>query len=992
MQPFLHIPLACGSNTHCCRRGMILASAIACIASVATTAQVPRVLINEVLYLADPASADLRRDHEWIELYNKDTVPISLANWILTDRDGAHSAAQRRLPAVSVPAGAYLLVHIAVGTNDFDFSDGCGEYYTGDPRGLNLLGDDTDDCALYSDPQGGSSAIVDYVAWNAGSAGYVAGVAHDDAVNAMQWPRDQFLNTVALAHSPWEKTRVVRPGTSIGRDRDSTETDRPADWDADGGRDALDITPCARNETPLTFDVIQVPPRPPKVWTIMVYMAADNNLERYGFLNLEAMERALAQVPDPPVHVVILVDGLRGLLQVSRPETRGGAWRFELGPDLAPNLVHMRTPAGTDPFLGSTNVSTPPDPNTADPATLSSFVTWAKQNYPAQKYGLILWDHGAGWKGVCIDDTSSISKRRTDALFMGELAGALNGADLELLGCDACLMAMIEVAWQVQPAARFFVASEEVECSQGWPYENILLHLMANPGWNGDSFGSQIVADYSAFYTGGEFDDLKHTLSCIDLGRVAPIVNAVSMLGADLISACTDFKTHGTPTDNVQLAIQRDIVHTQPFDDNNYIDLSDLTQRLRANGGIPDCYKGALKGLQAAFDRAVIANRTGMARRDAKGLSIYLPLSRSRRTDYSEEPGHVDPYDFPQLTRVSDASSQRAMYAPNPDCVPLQAVDLETSAPLAAPAVWPLVPTPAFRFPVDTLWDEFLICYYKPAADAHILGARTPTGQWIEPSIDDPECGNPVDRISVPPGSEVFFDASGSSDPDTYPAHWLWDFNDQESACQMCVQPWRVLPGSSPATANDDADVDCNGTPTDDEIEVDSVAPSRVFQRVGTYVVNLSVWDDDYTYPGRTSQPPTPCLPSAARTHINASSHNCVVEVAECNLLLGARPVQFCVGNDCLLVDPFMMPAVTIRTMPTFPIPNDINLLHLHLYAQVYMNNPAAYPLDPIRMSNGLDVELGVGTTEYGSGSGIRLWARQPPTLGGTLDMTFAIN
>ncbi len=119
------------------------------------------------------------------------------------------------------------------------------------------------------------------------------------------------------------------------------------------------------------------------------------------------------------------------------------------------------------------------------------------------------------------------------------------------------------------------------------------------------------------------------------------------------------------------------------------------------------------------------------------------------------------------------------------------------------------------------------------------------------------------------------------------------------------------------------------------------------------------------------------------------------VASGECMLLLGLSPMSMPLpfgGQDTLLVDPIGAYLVTISGVPVFPVPSVPGLAGAHIYFQVYMNNPVAFPLDPVQMSNGLDVTLGIGTQSYGAGSGIRLWALEPPALGGVVRMNFGFN
>lgn len=114
----------------------------------------------------------------------------------------------------------------------------------------------------------------------------------------------------------------------------------------------------------------------------------------------------------------------------------------------------------------------------------------------------------------------------------------------------------------------------------------------------------------------------------------------------------------------------------------------------------------------------------------------------------------------------------------------------------------------------------------------------------------------------------------------------------------------------------------------------------------------------------------------------------------ECFLLLGAIPVQWPIPFsplDTILVQPVWLTGVTMTTMPTFALPPEIGLRGLHVYFQVYLHNERAYPLDPVKTSNGIDVELDVASTSYGTATGMTLWAEGPPRLGGTLVLRFRI-
>ena len=109
--------------------------------------------------------------------------------------------------------------------------------------------------------------------------------------------------------------------------------------------------------------------------------------------------------------------------------------------------------------------------NMGDPATLTDFLAWGQEHYPTDRSMLVLWDHGAGAaKGLCFDENYSF-----DGLSLMELHDAIVDANLvkpfEIIGFDACLMGMYEVAALINDNAQYMVASEEIEPSGGWDYK-----------------------------------------------------------------------------------------------------------------------------------------------------------------------------------------------------------------------------------------------------------------------------------------------------------------------------------------------------------------------------------------------------------------------------------------------------------------------------------------------------------------------------------------
>lgn len=209
------------------------------------------VTINEALFAAGNVGSGLEtHDHEWVELYNTGPGDVDLTGWTLTNRDASPLIL---LPPWALPAGTYLTVHLAPGTNDDDFDDWDGHYYAGGPAGL--FDDSEDECALYSGVPG-AGTIIDFVSWS-GQGSYTPGTAHAYATSAGIWTAGEYLDT-----------QDARSADTIARYFDGFDRNLSADWrvlgwpiyiqsSAHQPENPIQVAPKNRsvtNDTSVTFD------------------------------------------------------------------------------------------------------------------------------------------------------------------------------------------------------------------------------------------------------------------------------------------------------------------------------------------------------------------------------------------------------------------------------------------------------------------------------------------------------------------------------------------------------------------------------------------------------------------------------------------------------------------------------------------------------------------------------------------------------------------
>ncbi len=327
-------------------------------------------------------------------------------------------------------------------------------------------------------------------------------------------------------------------------------------------------------------------------WTIMVFMAADNDLERFALQDLAEMERVA--LPGS-VNLVALVD--RSPWYVAGPN------------DFTDTRIGRVRPDGDPRTVGQVLVSIG-ERNTGDPATLTEFLDWAHATFPAERYGLVLWNHGGGLEGVAWDQSS-----RGDRLTLDELRTAIERSAidvLDLLGFDACLMAMAEVASELRDLARVMVASQDLEPGPGWAYDRWLPALVADPAVDPARLGQAIVSSYAAAYPGAK--DI--TLSALDLA-------AVLRLEAALAGFTRAVERFAEPDELA--AIARAALDARPFPRDASYPYRDLDGFLRAvEQRVEDpAIDAAARGARDALREVVIAVDGTVAR--AQGLSVHLP-------------------------------------------------------------------------------------------------------------------------------------------------------------------------------------------------------------------------------------------------------------------------------------------------------------------------------------------------------------------------------
>jgi hypothetical protein len=229
--------------------------------------------------------------------------------------------------------------------------------------------------------------------------------------------------------------------------------------------------------------------------TILVYMAADNNLYKNAYKNIEDMQKAA--IPSE-YNVLVYIDT----------------------PNDNPYLLKI-TKGKTD------TVKQYNTQNSASKQVLRFVIDDAFSLFPAENYGLILWSHGTGWMPEGVYDhiketnTRSFGKDKNKEMEITDLAEALP-ENLDFIIFDACLMSGIEVLYQLRNKAKIIIASPTETLVAGFPYEKTIpLLLKPEPDYEGIAF------EYMEYYKNRSGNLQSASIAVIETWQLEPLANLV---------------------------------------------------------------------------------------------------------------------------------------------------------------------------------------------------------------------------------------------------------------------------------------------------------------------------------------------------------------------------------------------------------------------------------------------------------------------------------
>lgn len=320
--------------------------------------------------------------------------------------------------------------------------------------------------------------------------------------------------------------------------------------------------------------------RTPKLWTVLVYQAGDNDLEDALIKDFNEMERIGS---DDNLNIVVQLD------RSPRYDTSNGDWSTTRRYYVTRDPQESFPPDFTTPpnnTIRSQLIADLGKVNMGDGNVLRDFLLWGIQNFPAQRYLVILSDHGAGvrpfrlrrqpTRGMMFADSFNdyLNEDETKQAFAA--AVQLLGRPIDIIGLDASEMSEIEIAYQLRDACRYLIASQLSEPNDGYPYDRFLFELQRNPSISTEEFLQRFVQHYIASYQPGQPTNgagSAVTIAVYNQSVVPSYVQRVDALAQVLLNKIPQYRQQFINLRN----------QTQTFSEVIYRDLYHYCQLLRAN-------------------------------------------------------------------------------------------------------------------------------------------------------------------------------------------------------------------------------------------------------------------------------------------------------------------------------------------------------------------------------------------------------------------------
>ncbi len=351
------------------------------------------------------------------------------------------------------------------------------------------------------------------------------------------------------------------------------------------------------------------PTSQPKEWTFLIYLNGNNNLDSFGAMNINQMEKVGST---GKINIVV---------QWASLENRTTK-RLLIKKDN--DTTKVTSPVIQD--MGRVDMG--------DWNSVVDFVKWGTEHYPAQHYFVDIWDHGSGWHDkrfsgiggpspmdISWDDLSGNHMTTKQLAMALDASAKIIGHKIDLYASDACLMAMVEIANEVKDSVSVFAGSEETEPGAGWPYDTFLSRWNSMSDTSAQSVAKALSEEYAKSYQSGS-DSV--TFSAFDL-QYLPALNQAIRNFSDSFQGLSASDKKKALTAATQ---------SQNFTNSDYVDLVDFMSHLK-DASISSVGMTALNSMNSAV-KSVILSSNNVHFPKAHGMTIWIPTSSYQYSQYAD--------------------------------------------------------------------------------------------------------------------------------------------------------------------------------------------------------------------------------------------------------------------------------------------------------------------------------------------------------------------
>lgn len=257
-------------------------------------------------------------------------------------------------------------------------------------------------------------------------------------------------------------------------------------------------------------EAIEAMPEKKRLWSFLIYMSADNNLESAAVEDMLEME--YSELDTDVYSVFVLMD--RSPSYDTSDSNWSGSKLFQLQTARAEDSKMF---ISTELECADLNlkVGETTELDMSSSYVLSNCLSFVMNEYPAENYGFIMWGHGTGWrcedselnsgdcdsclyKGFAFDETSG--SYMTLSQLRDGLEDALEEDKLSFLGFDTCFGASIEVMYELRNCCDYALGSEGLLMSSGWNYKTLFNAFNSSSSYSGEDFSLITMEKFKEWY------------------------------------------------------------------------------------------------------------------------------------------------------------------------------------------------------------------------------------------------------------------------------------------------------------------------------------------------------------------------------------------------------------------------------------------------------------------------------------------------------------